>query len=580
MADTVVRPRRRAQLVKRLLLQPEISGVVMLLLIAGGFAFTANNFISLRSLSNILNILPELGLVTLGGTILIIAGEFDLSVGSVFGLVPMLMLWAIGHGVPEFPAILMALLLGALVGTLNGVVTLRFGIPSFITTLGMLFVARSLTIIIGNLAPPAFPEDLPVGLFVARMGLVQASVLWLVAICLIAGVVLHRTKFGNWIYATGGQLQAARDMGIDVRAVKIACFTLCSLLAGFAGLIQCFRLQAPLASAGDGIELQAIAGAVIGGTALSGGVGSVLGAILGTVLIRVIDNGMTMSRVDANWFQLAIGVLTVVSVIVNVVIRGRAAKNTRMTVSGRRLPSSAASICRNGMAASTRSRTSAVEFGRGAEVVGLLGDNGAGKSTLIKILSGAHRADSRTHPDRRRGGADPLAARFHARGIETIYQYTAMVPQMSIARNIFIGREPTLGPRIGPIALLDRGLMAATAMQALRDVDLQLRSADTPVEELSGGERQGVAIARAMHFKSRLLILDEPTNHLSLKETTKVLDHVATLRAQGVSSIFISHNLHHIHPIADRMVIMARGEVVAEVARGEMSVEEIARLIV
>ena len=221
-----------------------------------------------------------------------------------------------------------------------------------------------------------------------------------------------------------------------------------------------------------------------------------------------------------------------------------------------------------------------VEFGRGAEVVGLLGDNGAGKSTLIKILSGAHRPDSGRIliggvETRIRSPRDSMRS-----GIETIYQYTAMVPQMSIARNMFIGREPTHGPRLGPVALLDRGLMRETAMRALRDVDLHLRSADTPVEELSGGERQGVAIARAMHFKSRLLILDEPTNHLSLKETTKVLDYVAALRSQGVSSIFISHNLHHIHPIADRMIVMARGEVVAELARDEMTVDEVARLIV
>jgi simple sugar transport system permease protein len=320
------RPRTGRRLLKRLLLQPEISGAVMLVLIAGGFALTANNFVSFRSVSNILNILPELGLVCLGATMLIIAGEFDLSVGSIFGLTPMVMLWAMAHGTGPFVAILAALAVAALFGTINGLVTLRFGIPSFITTLGMLFIARSLTIIVSTKIPLEFPDGLPVGLFVARFGMVQASVFWLLGICILASVVLHRTKFGNWMYATGGQVQAARDMGINVVAVKVTCFAVCSLLAGFAGLIQCFRLQAPLASAGDGIELQAIAGAVIGGTALSGGVGSVLGAILGTVLIRVIDNGMTMSRVDANWFQLAIGFLTVLSVIVNVVIRGRAAK--------------------------------------------------------------------------------------------------------------------------------------------------------------------------------------------------------------------------------------------------------------
>lgn len=316
---------RRATL-KRLMLMPEISGLVLLCLITIAFTFAAPAFLSLRSLLNIVNILPELGLVALGTTILIISGEFDLSVGSVFALVPMVLLWLVSMDVPPLAAMAMALLLGGLVGIVNGYITLHFGIPSFITTLGMLFIARSLAVIVANSAPPSFPESLPVNLLVAQIGRVQSSIFWLVGICIVAAALLHRTKFGNWIYATGGAQQAARDMGIDTRAVKLTCFALCSLLAGLAGMIQTFRLQAPLATAGDGIELQAIAGAVIGGTALGGGVGSVLGALLGTVLLRAIDTGMTMSRVDANWFQLAVGILTIISVIVNVVIRGRAAR--------------------------------------------------------------------------------------------------------------------------------------------------------------------------------------------------------------------------------------------------------------
>lgn len=318
--------RRRRALLKRLLLLPEISGLVLLVLIVAGFSWAAPAFMSTRSIVNIVNILPELGLVALGTTILIICGEFDLSVGSVFALAPMAMLWLVSAGVPVPLAMLLPLVLAGCIGAINGLVTLRFGIPSFITTLGMLFIARSLAVILANLTPTSFPENLPVWLLVARMGRVQASVLWLLGICIVCAVVLHRTRLGNWIYATGGAQQAARDMGINTRAVKITAFTLCSVLAGFAGMIQTFRIQSPLATAGDGIELQAIAGAVIGGTALSGGVGSVLGAMLGTILLRVIDNGMTMARVDANWFQLAVGLLTVLSVVINVVIRGRAAR--------------------------------------------------------------------------------------------------------------------------------------------------------------------------------------------------------------------------------------------------------------
>jgi simple sugar transport system ATP-binding protein len=214
------------------------------------------------------------------------------------------------------------------------------------------------------------------------------------------------------------------------------------------------------------------------------------------------------------------------------------------------------------------------------EIVGLVGDNGAGKSTLIKVLSGAH------PPDGGRIFIEGQEVQLRtpreamARGIETIYQYTAMVPQMSIARNMFIGREPLTRFRLGPFGIMDRRTMVDHATRSLSNIDLTERSPDTPVEELSGGQRQSVAIARAMYFKSKLLILDEPTNHLSVKETNKVLDYVLSLKEQGIGSIFISHNLHHIFPIADRIVAMARGEKIADIMKQDTSIDELTELIV
>jgi len=136
-----------------------------------------------------------------------------------------------------------------------------------------------------------------------------------------------------------------------------------------------------------------------------------------------------------------------------------------------------------------------------------------------------------------------------------------MVPTMSIARNMFIGREP-MKYSIGGIGILDTKKMAVESVQAIADVDLHLRSPDALVGELSGGQRQGVAIARAMHFKSKVMILDEPTNHLAVKETQKVLGFIKSLKTLGIPGIFISHNIHHVFECCDRMVAMARGEVV------------------
>ncbi|TJW10030.1 MAG: sugar ABC transporter ATP-binding protein, partial [Mesorhizobium sp.] len=185
-----------------------------------------------------------------------------------------------------------------------------------------------------------------------------------------------------------------------------------------------------------------------------------------------------------------------------------------------------------------------LDFKRG-EALGLVGDNGAGKSTLINILSGVHRADQGEIKVEGREVSIATPRDAMDLGIETIYQYNSMVPTMSIARNLFIGREPTRFSILG-VGILDQKKMAEESVRAIANVDLHLRSPDALVGELSGGQRQGVAIARAMHFKSKVMILDEPTNHLSVKETNKVIGFVRGLKEQGVTGVFISHNMHHV----------------------------------
>jgi len=310
---------------KALLSRPEISALVMLVVVIAGFAIYAPQFLTYNNVRVILFALPELGIVVLGVGILMVAGEFDLSVGSVFALCPMVIVVATGRwGIDPALAIALGLLVAIAVGYLNGWITLRFSIPSFVTTLGMLFMARSAAVVLSGGFPPSFPADFPTGIFVADLGLFRATMIWLAGFAVVLGVMLHFSNLGNWIYATGGQPQAASDMGINTRRVKMFCFMLCSFLAGFAGMVTTFRLKSALPSLGEGVELQAIAAAVIGGTALTGGIGSMVGFIVGTTLIRVIDNGLVMSRIDANWFKFAIGALTILAVILNTWVRRRA----------------------------------------------------------------------------------------------------------------------------------------------------------------------------------------------------------------------------------------------------------------
>jgi simple sugar transport system ATP-binding protein len=200
---------------------------------------------------------------------------------------------------------------------------------------------------------------------------------------------------------------------------------------------------------------------------------------------------------------------------------------------------------------------------RRGEIVGLLGDNGAGKSTLIKVLSGA--VPYTSGKILMNGREVVLKSTNDAidAGIETIYQDSALVTQLSIARNLFLGRELRRGPAF--LDRMDDARMNQVAADLLKRVGISKNiPPTTPIGSLSGGERQAVAIARAMYFDSDLIILDEPTNNLGVAETQGVLRFVREARDTGHSCIFIAHNIHHVFQVVDRMVVMRRGTVVAD----------------
>ncbi|MER8630466.1 ATP-binding cassette domain-containing protein [Mesorhizobium opportunistum] len=202
---------------------------------------------------------------------------------------------------------------------------------------------------------------------------------------------------------------------------------------------------------------------------------------------------------------------------------------------------------------------------REGEVVALLGDNGAGKSTLIKAISGVFPVD--------RGDIFVRGEKVSIRstrdamdlGIETIHQDTSLAPDLSIARNLFLGREPVKFGGLGVFAPLDLAKLRKAASELLKRVGISKKlDADALVSTLSGGERQSIAISRAMQFAAKVIILDEPTNNLGVEETHGVLRFVKEVRDAGHSVLLITHNIHHVFQVADRIIVMRRGEIVAE----------------
>jgi simple sugar transport system permease protein len=297
----------------------EAAGIIMLIVVGLVFYILSPVFISLDNLRVILHILPELGVVTIGVTLLMISGEFDLSVGSVFAFAPILNGFFLASGWNGWTALVVPFAACIVVGALNGIVTTKLKIPSFITTLGSMMIVRGLVLLISNGWP--FPWNDKARPYQAILthdfGILRATVFWYLGLVILFWIILERSRYGNWVFAVGGSAKAARALGINPDRVKIINFMIVAGLAAMGGMMQYLRLESPQPDAGLSLELDTIASSVIGGTTLAGGAGSVIGSVIGSILIRIMDNGLLLAGAPSYWFRVFVGLLLVVAVAFN-----------------------------------------------------------------------------------------------------------------------------------------------------------------------------------------------------------------------------------------------------------------------
>lgn len=293
------------------------------------FSLSNGQFLSQENLFVMLKTMPELGLIAIGMTMLIIAGEFDLSVGSTFALSPFIMAWLTETaGVNPFLAFLVGIASGVAIGFLNGIITTKIGIPSFITTLGTMMAFRGVVLLASAGFPEAYDRTRPVAaFFTSEVGGFPVQVFWFIAAAVVIWVLLENHRFGNRTYVTGGNRSASVAMGIAVDRVKIINFMLVGGLAALAGAIQVFRMGSAYSNAGSGLELSAIAAVVIGGTMLSGGAGTVVGTVMGTIILFTVENILILSRAPAFWFRFFVGVIVIVAVTAHILFQGGRKRN-------------------------------------------------------------------------------------------------------------------------------------------------------------------------------------------------------------------------------------------------------------
>jgi len=315
------RRRERHGLARRvglfLLHSREASIAIAAVLLIIYFWSTAPGFLSIGNVANLAEYAATTAIIAAGEVMVIICAEVDLSAGMVYALAPFVMYFAHQAGVPFVPAILLALIAAALVGMINGFITVVLQIPSFITTLGTLFMINGFTLTISN-GYPVQPKGTPLVTNIFG-GNAISQILWAIGVTVLLQFMLVKTRWGLHTIATGGNPLGAAEVGVKIERIKMGNFILCSVLGGLAGVLDAFRISSidPLAG-GTHIMFMAIASSVIRGTLLTGGSGTIIGAFLGAAVLGILKNGFTLSGVSAFTFDLILGAAILITMVINV----------------------------------------------------------------------------------------------------------------------------------------------------------------------------------------------------------------------------------------------------------------------
>ncbi|WP_238008855.1 ATP-binding cassette domain-containing protein [Dactylosporangium sp. AC04546] len=557
------------------------------------FSTSAENFFQAGSIATMGLTMASVLIVVTGTMALLIGGTVDISIGTMYSLVAVIA-GQIATATYSTPLTLLAgPLVGALLGLANGVMVRLLKISPLIVTIATMIAFGGLAkVVTGGLAVSDFPPSLMRLGRTAVVGQVSVQVVVALVIFAVGGFVLVRTRAGLRVYAMGGDSRAASAAGVAVGRTTVALFTLNGALVGVAATLTIARLGTVDPLTGQGFEFAVLTAAILGGVAFAGGSGRPLGVMIGVATIGILQAGLIFIGLRDYWQEVATGAVLVAALAADQLL-----ERTRDTggllaavrrARGRPVPEAAGENGDDGAAAASLGRLSRKgplgatvlaarglrrDFGsvqalrgvdievRAGEVLCLLGDNGAGKSTLIKILSGADRADAGTveflgEPVTYSGTRQAREA-----GIRTVYQDLALVPTLSVVHNFVLGDEPTR--RIaGVVPVRDEAGAARRTAAGLAELGIRVPDPYTTVRRLSGGQRQAVAIARAIVGGARLVILDEPTAALGVRQTRYVLEAVRRLADNGTAVILITHDIKTVFAVADSVAVLRLGRVV------------------
>ena len=596
---------------------------VALVLLSLYFSVATGSFFTRSNILVVLEQISVLGIVAVPGAMLLVSGNLDLSVGSVGGLAAA----CFGEfdkifGWPVWLAALGALAVGAAWGTMNGILISYLGFSPVIVTLGGFAGAAGLAqTITSDSTRSGFGSAFD---FLGDGTLVGVPVIVLIffAVFLIGVYVWYETSTGRHLIAIGANKGAATALGVASKRLPCVIYILSGTAAALGGLIVTAQLDGASVQIGVGLELQVLTAILLGGVAFNGGRGSLWGTLAGILFIGVLDDGLILINVGPYVADLAVGAALVVAAALDVLYQrlervpvpetaeaealetdkttapaaGPAAgpvpdglatagpggdgssagaglnRPARAAGNGRPAPALEVSDITKRYGPVVALRGVSLVLDRG-EVLGLVGDNGAGKSTLISIISGVAKPDSGEIRLDGKPWAEAGVRTIREAGIETVFQNLALVPTLSIAENMFLGRELHGPGRLASaVRRIDKRRMRREVEGAFARLGLRMPPVTAKAGALSGGQRQAVAVARAVLWGSRVVIMDEPAAALGVQQTEAVLALIGRLKAEGVATLLVTHNMEHVLRVADRVAVFRLGRKIADLDQREQPV--------